>query len=127
MKILDAALIVAIAAIVLIFAFFMMNPAPKPTGDYTAFAKCLTENGAKMYGSELCTHCEDQKESFGDSWQYVTYVECHAPMGGQNQACIDAGITAYPTWEFKDKTRHVGFMEFQELSQASGCPLNATG
>jgi len=26
------------------------------------FAKCLTENGAKMYGAYWCTHCENQKK-----------------------------------------------------------------
>lgn len=29
-----------------------------------------------MYGSVNCPHCQKQKAMFGDSFQYVTYVEC---------------------------------------------------
>jgi hypothetical protein len=127
MKLLGLASLIVIVAVIAIFAIFMQQKPAVPE-DYDTFAKCLTEKGAKMYGSELCTHCQDQKESFGDSWQYVTYVECHSYMGGQAPACIGAGITAYPTWEFGDGNRQLGFMEFQDLSAASGCSLgDATG
>lgn len=123
MKLLDAVSILAIVAVIAIFIFFAMQPKAAPA-DYDVFAKCLTEKGAKMYGSELCTHCQEQKESFGESWQYVTYVECHSQMGSQTQACTDAGIKAYPTWEFADKSRTVGTMEFDQLSEATGCALD---
>lgn len=32
------------------------------------FAKCLTEKGAKMYGTSWCGHCKNQKALFGDSF-----------------------------------------------------------
>ncbi|NYZ73922.1 hypothetical protein H0O00_02155 [Candidatus Micrarchaeota archaeon] len=124
MKLQQLAPLVVIAAVVMIFAFFMLQT-PQVPADYDAFAKCLTEKGAKMYGSELCPHCDDQKEAFGDSWQYVTYVECRSPLGGQTEACMDAGIKAYPTWEFADSSRKTGFLQFKQLSDAIGCPLNS--
>src|SRR3989338_4753785 len=98
-------------------------------GQYDDFAKCLTEKGAKMYGAYWCPHCINQKEDFGKSWQYVTYVECSLPGGqAQTPVCKTAGIEGYPTWEFIDaetqnKTRASGELSFEQLSVYSGCPL----
>src|ERR1700756_4791741 len=43
---------------------------------YDDFARCISAKGAKMYGAFWCPHCEEQKEQFGSSFQYVNYVEC---------------------------------------------------
>jgi len=32
--------------------------------DYSEFAKCLTQKGAKMYGTFWCPHCQNQKKEF---------------------------------------------------------------
>lgn len=64
------------------------------TADKDAFAKCLTEKGWAMYGAEWCSHCKSQKEMFGDSFQYIKYVECPDNI----QFCLDKGINGYPTW-----------------------------
>jgi hypothetical protein len=64
------------------------------TSDKDAFAKCLTEKGWTMYGAEWCGHCKDQKALFGDSFQYIKYVECP----NNTQLCLDKGINGYPTW-----------------------------
>ena len=98
-----------------------------PTGKYNTFAQCLTDAGVKMYGASWCAHCKDQKDAFGDSFSYVTYVECATP-GNPNvmtQECKDAGIEGYPTWEFADGSRVTGFQEFQSLADKSGCALPA--
>ena len=29
-----------------------------------------------MYGAYWCPHCQAQKKVFGESFQYVPYVEC---------------------------------------------------
>ena len=42
----------------------------------TAFAECLTENGATMYGTATCPYCTKQKEMFGDAFASVNYVDC---------------------------------------------------
>lgn len=63
------------------------------------FAQCLTEAGMTFYGAYWCPHCQDQKAMFGESLQYVNYVECDA--GGENaqpEACVAAGVEYYPTW-----------------------------
>ena len=116
-KILLAAGAVLIA---LIGAYLFVAPQNSPD---PSFAQCLTDKGVKMYGAFWCPHCNNQKEMFGDSWQYVSYVECSTPDRRQTDECKDAGITAYPTWEFADGARKVGELSLEELSEMSGCPL----
>ncbi len=107
------------AAMLLAAAIFLLSP-----GRYDDFARCTKESGAKMYGSVDCPHCKEQKELFGGSWQYAGYVECSLPGGyGQAPECDAAGIKAYPTWVFKDGTKRLGMMSFEELSGKTGCPL----
>ncbi len=66
------------------------------------FAKCIKDSGAAFYGAFWCPHCKDQKALFGDSAQYLPYVECSTPDGNSElQVCADRGVTVYPTWKFK--------------------------
>ncbi|HLC36714.1 MAG TPA: hypothetical protein VJK05_03870 [archaeon] len=117
----SAAIIVVLVA-VLAFNVFGGKTAP---GQYNEFAECLTEKGAKMYGAFWCPHCADQKESFGESWSKVNYIECSSPDGkSQLPSCAEANIKGYPTWEFADGSRMEGFIPLQDLSQKTGCALN---
>jgi len=97
------------------------NPSASGPGD--EFAKCLTQNGAKMYGAFWCPHCSDQKEEFGDDFQHITYIECSKPDKSQTEFCTEAGITSYPTWEFADGSREVGKLSFSALAEKTGCEL----
>ena len=94
------------------------------TGPPETFAKCLTEGGIKIFGAYWCPNCITQKKMFGDSWEYVNYIECSLPGGkGQTQYCKQAGIEGYPTWEFEDGTRRSGVIQLEELSSITGCSL----
>lgn len=86
--------------------------------DYDEFAKCLTQKGAVMYGREGCSWCAKQKEMFGDSLQYVTYVECPE----QPELCQEKGINAVPTWEINGEL-FTGSKSLEELSVRTDCPL----
>ena len=97
--------------------------AVEPQANYDDFAKCLTENNATMYGASWCSHCQNQKKMFGDSWQYINYVECSNPDGTQADVCKNAGITGYPTWIINGKV-YTGEKTIQELSSLSGCQLS---
>jgi|SRR5579884_3909192 len=89
-----------------------------------AFAQCLRNKGVKMYGAWWCPHCADEKELFGNGFQYVNYVECSPPgQRTQNEVCKQAGIKSYPTWEFADGSRSTGTQPLAALSQKTGCPL----
>lgn len=87
-------------------------------GTYGDFAKCLTENGAKMYGTEWCGYCKNQKEVFGSSFQFVDYVDCD-----KNKAeCSATGITGYPTWVINGNS-YPGMKPLDSLADISGCEL----
>ncbi len=109
----------AVAALVLAILSQKNEP-----GQYDDFAKCLTDNDAKMYGAYWCSHCANQKKAFGNSWKYVDYIECSLPnRAGQTEFCSKAGIEGYPTWEFSDSSRLEGEVSFEGLSTKSGCAL----
>lgn len=64
-------------------------------------AEYLTAQGVLNYGAFWCPHCYDQKQLFGkEAFEKVTYIECDpAGKNPQTQACVDAGIRSFPTWE----------------------------
>jgi len=115
----------ALAALVLIVIIVRAidSGSVKPSS-YDSFARCLSEQGIKMYGAAWCSHCQAQKAAFGSGWQYVNYVEC-STQSDQPQAnvCSQAGIEGYPTWIFGDGTKLAGELTFEQLSQKSGCLL----
>ena len=82
------------------------------------FARCLTERGMKMYGTDTCGACRTQKNFFGAAFSYITYINC----GTQAQVCQSRGIGYYPTWEDGSGNLHPGGQSFPSLSQMSGCP-----
>lgn len=92
------------------------NTEPK---NYDTFAKCLTEKGVVMYGTDWCPHCKNEKARFGSSFQYVTYVECSK----EPKQCIEAGVKGVPSWIFPDGRKFEGEQGLQKLSEESGCPL----
>jgi len=72
-----------------------------------------------MYGAVWCSHCQSEKNAFGDSFKYVPYVECP----DDPQKCLSLGITGYPTWILPDGKRLLGEQGIEKLSQESGCVL----
>jgi len=125
MKISTSTLIFIFAGLVFVgvIAFAVFKPGVPP-GLYDDFAQCVTESGATMYGAYWCSHCVSQKEAFGDSIEYIDYVECAIPnVNGPTKECEDAGITGYPTWVFGDDSRAEGEVTFEQLSQVTGCEL----
>lgn len=108
------------------------SQSPSPSSQYSAstletFAKCLTEKGLVFYGAWWCPHCQNQKEMFGDAFQYVNYIECEKKPGQSRgqlvEACVSANIEGYPTWILPDGSRQTGEFPLESLSQISGCQL----
>ena len=52
-----------IGVVVILIAIFIFKSFTKESGpsQYDGFAKCLSENGVKMYWAYWCPHCNDQK------------------------------------------------------------------
>ena len=116
-------IIFALLIVILIFSFsfFIFGSWSQKNEKITfdAFAKCLTEKGAIMYGTYWCPHCKNEKNAFGDSFQFVNYVEC---TENPNE-CLAKGIEGYPTWIFPDGKRLIGEQGITKLQEVSGCPL----
>lgn len=112
------------AIIIISIGIFYFSNQSVPYKNYDVLAKCLSEKNAKFYGAFWCPHCNRQKELFGNSMQFINYVECSTPDGkAQTQVCKDAQIQSYPTWEFADGKKAVGVKSMNELASLSGCAL----
>ena len=114
-------IIVSLAlAIVLILAFkFVIKKPGVNAGALDEFAQCLAQKGATMYGTYWCPHCQNEKKAFGDSFRFVSYVECST----ESKKCLDAGVNGFPTWIFADGRKFEGEQGIERLSQESECPL----
>ncbi|KAL7255604.1 hypothetical protein ACSBR1_009694 [Camellia fascicularis] len=93
-----------------------------------ALARHLHSIGAKMYGAFWCSHCQEQKQTFGrEAAKLLDYVECF-PDGYRKgikiaKACADARIEGFPTWVVNGKVLS-GEQELSELARASGFKLD---
>ncbi|MBI5392381.1 hypothetical protein HZA96_00800 [Candidatus Woesearchaeota archaeon] len=108
--------IMLIVIVTLLFLIFNSKNAP---GKYDQLAKCLTEKGAIMFGTDWCPHCIKQKELFGNSFKYINYKNCDF-----NKVLCDLNnITGYPTWIYKDKVLN-GEQPVEVLASMSGCEVD---
>jgi hypothetical protein len=116
---------VVVALLIAFTTVVVCNPVgTAQSNNLDAFARCLGEKNATMYGSFLCSHCEDQKKLFGPSFQYVPYVECS--VRGSRQMtfpCMAAQIRLTPTWIFADGERRTGVQPLKDLSVKTACKL----
>jgi len=91
---------------------------PKPSS-YDKLARCLASKKVTMYGAYWCPHCQNTKAAFGDSFQYVPYVECTVDV----KKSTDNNVNGYPTWIYPDGTRTEGEVSLSDISTKSGCSL----
>ena len=113
-----------VALLALITIFCAAQPACSADKKLDSFAKCLTQKKATMYGVSWCPHCADQKELFGPSFQFVTYVDCAVPgTHTETDQCKALNIKHTPTWIFSDGSRLEGTIQLDKLSQQTGCKL----
>jgi len=110
---------VVVGLMVAMIIAILLSPGENANGKWDAFAKCITDRGATMYGSPSCAHCLNEKRAFGDSFRYIQYVDCSVDP----EKCIAAKIDGYPTWIFGDGRRFEGEQGLKKLSEESGCPL----
>ena len=115
---------VVIVGILVVVAIAVFIPWHRHNQRLDAFAQCLTTKQAKMYGAFWCPHCEEQKETFGSSFKYVSYAECGIKGSrALAQACQDADVKRFPTWVFVDGSRTEGEKSLEYLGDQTGCPL----
>ena len=90
-----------------------------------ALAKCLSEKGAKFYGTYTCPYCMRQKEMFGEAAEYLPYIECSSDRATEAEIiqCREANVGSIPDWRFPDGTQKLGLQSVEQLAELSGCPL----
>jgi uncharacterized membrane protein len=73
---------------------------------------------AKMFGAYWCSHCSDQKESFGkQAFGKIPYIECSKDgVNSQARLCKSKELPGYPTWEINGKL-YPGEQELEELEE----------
>lgn len=84
--------------------------------NFDKLAKCLTKKWAIIYTSQTCWYCQKQKSMFGDSWQYITDIDC----------------TTTPTecWEIRSvpnrliNEEHLNWVQsLENLAKKTGCEI----
>jgi uncharacterized membrane protein len=122
--------VLVIAGLHLVPLIFFNIPAPsEPLPDpkrLDSFAKCLTEAGVTMYGTDDCTWCSRQKELFGESFALLDYINCQQ----HELKCEEKKLEGMPSWiqqatDGSELKRHAGVLTLRELEQFSGCQLTA--
>lgn len=110
----------------LIAGFFLLTlvgcGGPAEPSKYAEVAKCLTDKGVIMYGAYWCPHCSNQKKIFGSDFQFIKYQECDPQgVGGDKAACLEAGVTQYPTWKFPGQGNVIGEQQVRDLAKLANC------
>jgi len=113
------------AIILGLLLIFLVGCSGTPTGDVVAenhddFAKYLTEEGVVMIGTEWCGHCQNQKARFGDSFQYVNFLDADK----YPDEAKSYGISGYPTWVLPDGTLLPGDQSIETLKEKTGYDAN---
>lgn len=112
-------LAIVILLVLGISAGFFIFKSGKPSANLDEFAQCLAEKEVVMYGAYWCSHCQNEKEAFGDSFKYINYIECTE----EPQECLAKGIKDYPTWILPNGRKLEGEQGIENLSRESGCQL----
>lgn len=116
----------AAIAIINIIPIIVFNMPAGEDVNRDALAQCLTEKGMRMYGSYVCSGCRAQEKKFGDSFEYIDYVECH-PRGQnpQTELCLKRGIPHTPAWILEKDGAEVkrleGYQRLDTLAVFAGC------
>lgn len=97
--------------------FFAWCAQQTPTENLDTFAQCITKKWAVLYGAKTCPHCLEQRKMFGDSVQYVDYVECTE----EYERCAD--LKWVPVWKFADWSQVEGRQSFSTLAEKTHCTL----
>jgi len=102
--------IIVILAIV-VLALLILN---KPSSEVTKeFAQCLGNNSI-LYVQLGCHACKIQEDMFGDTYQYLTTIDCFY----ERDKC--SGIEFTPTWVIKEES-YTGIQSIEKLKELTGC------
>lgn len=82
----------------------------------SSFARCLTEQGVRVYGSENSESFKAQKSLFGKSFEEIEYINCDT----NSEECSQ--LVTIPTWII-DGSEYHGSFSLDIISRITGCKL----
>jgi len=106
---------ILIVASILIIAFAPDQNQNLPGEINEEIAKCIGANSI-IYTQLGCHACKAQEELFGDYYKYLNEIDCIF----EKQECIEAEITATPTWVIDGKY-YIGVKQIGALRELTGC------
>lgn len=104
--------LILLVIVIAIFVLYLKNQHPRVQED---IAKCIGSK-SELYTKLGCTHCEIQKKMFGDSYQYLTVIDCWY----ERDLCLNKGVQGTPTWIIDGK-QYIGVQEIETLRRITGC------
>ena len=110
--------VIAIIVLIILLIYSPFKSKNSEPGKYDVFAQCLTGTGLKMYGTDWCPHCQNQKKLFGSSFKYIDYINCDK----KQETCLIEGVEGYPTWKINEES-YQGEQTLENLAQITGCEL----
>lgn len=102
-----------------VFLALLITACSRTPGTFDSLANCLTEKDVKMYGTDTCPYCKEQKASFKGSFDLLNYVNCEK----QPAECQKNDISGYPTWEINGKF-YPGKKSLSEIADLAGCEVS---
>ncbi|MGB4254028.1 MAG: hypothetical protein WBJ22_02870 [Minisyncoccales bacterium] len=84
-------------------------------------AYCLLSKNIVLYGDSESSPTEQQKEIFGDAFEYINYVECNE-LDDWSEECKEKNINDVPTWMFPKRLKIENF-----LLSCDECQKNSKG
>jgi len=108
--------IVIIVVVVAFGVYLSSRGGNPPDGTLTKeVAQCIGENSV-LYVQLGCTHCEEQKEMFGENYKYIETIDCFY----NKTLCADEQISGTPTW-VRNGEQYVGVQSIEKLREITGC------
>lgn len=102
-----------VVLVVIVLAIVILTRSHPETSDDVA--KCIGSKST-LYVQLGCHACDLQEEMFGESYEYISSVDCFF----EREKCIEDNIQATPTWIINDE-KVVGVKSVEELQNLIGC------
>lgn len=96
---------------VLVIAFILIN---RSFMDVEKSVAVCIGNNAVLYTQVGCSHCETQKQIFGENSEFLTIVDCTETP----EKCL--GISGTPTWIIYGE-EYLGVQPIEKLKEVTGC------
>lgn len=111
-RLVTVAIVVAVLILAAGIIYYRNNSNPQ-TPD--SVAKCIGEKSV-VYIQNGCIHCIRQEQLFGESFKFLSYVNCTENWN----RCTAAGIEGTPTWIINNQ-RYIGYQDLSKLQELTGC------